>query len=163
MHLAGLFSIRSMVATAWAWIKVVFAKLSPRGILFVVRKKSHKGDELHVLLSTHSAETVSQLFQGPHASLLQKLPPALGGDCPTAPQVPANPEPLPPFLPAQLTAPRLLDSNESQPRSAKSAMPAKKRRPRPRAGHGPQSSRRMGSGCRGYRFASRRKRDKISC
>ena len=48
---------RSMVATAWAWLKGVFGKLTPRGILFVVRKKSHTGDEFDILfqLTTPSA------------------------------------------------------------------------------------------------------------
>ena len=163
----GLFSIpplafiltptgRSMIATAWAWLKGVLGKMaasSPRGILFVIRKKSRSGDEFDVLFSTHDAETVARLLQGSPAPLLKQLPSALGGDCPTAPHVPANPEPLPPLVPPQLTAPQLLDSSESQSRSAQSAMPAKKRRTRPRAARPPQSSRRMGCGCRNDRSA----------
>jgi len=81
MHLAavtGLFSIpplafmltptgRSMVATAWAWLKGVFGKIaasSPRGILFVIRKKSRSGDEFDVFFSTHDAETVARAPPG---------------------------------------------------------------------------------------------------
>jgi len=171
MHLAavtGLFSIpplafmltptgRSMAATAWAWLKGVFSKLaasSPRGILFVIRKRSRQGDDFDVLFSTHDAETIARLLQGSPAPLLKQFPAALGGDCPTAPHAPANPEPLPPLVAPQLTAPQLLDSSESQSQSAHSAMPAKKRRPRPRAGRGLSSSRRTGP----YRSASRRKR-----
>lgn len=161
MYLAavtGLFSIsplafiltptgRSMIATAWAWLKGVFGKLaasSPRGILFVIHKKSRSGDEFDLVFSTHDAETVARLLQGSPAPLLKQLPAALGGDCPTAAHAPANPEPLPPLVPPQLTAPQLLDSNESQSRSTKSAIPGKKRRPRPRAGRGLTSSPRMG-------------------
>src|SRR6266404_5611248 len=174
MHLAAVTSLlsipplafiftptgRSIVATAWAWLKGVFGKIpasSPRGILFVIRKKSRSGDELDVLFSTHDAETVARLLQGSPTSLLKQLPAALGGDCPTPPHAPANPEPLPPLVPPQLTAPRLLDSNESQSRSTESAIPAKERRPRRRARRGLTSSRRMGCGSRRYRSASRRK------
>lgn len=175
MHLAAVTSLlsipplafmltptgRSMAATAWAWLKGVFHKIaasSPRGILFVIRKKSRGGDEFDVLFSTHDAETVSRLFQSSPAPLLKQLPGALGSDCPTAPHATANPEPLPPLVPPQLTAPQLLNSSESQSRSTQSAMPAKKLRPRPRTGRGLTSSRRMGSGSRGYRSAPRRKR-----
>jgi len=153
---------RSMAATAWAWLKGVFHKMtasSPRGILFVVHKRSRSGDEFDLVFSTHDAKKVARLLQSSPASLLKQLPAALGGDCPTAHHVPANPEPLPPLVPPQLSAPQLLDSNESRSRSTKSAMPAKKRRPRgPRAGCGLTSSRRIGGGSRGYRSGSRRKR-----
>jgi hypothetical protein len=167
MHLAaaiGLFSIpplafiftpmgRSMVATAWAWLKGVFGKLTPRGILFVVRKKSHTGDELDILFSTHDAETISRLLQGSPTSLLKQLPGALGGECPTPPHVAANREPVQPLLPPQVMPSELLDSNESQSRSLSPAAPAKKHRTRPRAARPPQSSRRMGCGCRNDRSA----------
>ena len=149
--LIGLFS------TGWAWLKGVFAKMaaaSPKGILIVVHKKSAQGDEFGFVVSTHDGPTVTQLFQGPSATLLKQLPAAVGGDCPRTPHATANPDALPPVVPPQLTAPQLLDSNESQSRSAQFAMPAKKRRPRPRASRGLTSSRRMG----GYRSASRRKR-----
>jgi hypothetical protein len=155
MHLAA---VTGFFSTAWALLKSVFGKLTPRGMLFVVRKKSHKGDELDILFSTGDAETISRLLQGSPAPLLKQLPGALGSDCPTAPHAPANPEPLPPLVAPQLTAPQLLDSSESQSRSANSAMPAKKRRPRPRAGRGLTSSRRTGCGYQGYRSASRRKK-----
>jgi hypothetical protein len=172
MHLAGLFSIpllpfiltptgRAMVGFAWERLKNVFGKIaaaSSKGILFVIHRKSAQGDEFDLIFSTHDGPTVTQLFQGPSATLLKRLPPALGGDCPTPPQPATNPEPLPPLLRAQITAPQLLDSNESQSRSAKSAIPAKKRRPRPPAGRGLTSSRRTGCGSRGYRSASRAKK-----
>src|SRR5712692_404053 len=106
MHLAaatGLFSIpplafiftptgRSIVATAWAWLKGVFGKMAaswPRGILFVIRKKSRSGDEFDLVFSTHDAETVARLLQGSPAPLLKQLPGALGSDCPTPPHAPA--------------------------------------------------------------------------
>lgn len=175
MHLAvatGLLSIpplaffltptgRAMVATAWAWLKGVFGKiaaLSPKGILVVVHKKSAQGDELDVVVSTHDGPTVAQLFQGPSATLLKRLPPALGGNCPTPPHAPANPESALPLLPPQVTAPRLLDANESQSRTTQPAVPTKKRRSRPRGGPRPRSSRRICSRCRSYRAASMRKR-----
>jgi hypothetical protein len=159
MHLAlatGVFSLtfilttagRSMMATAWAWLKGIFSKLaasSPRGILFVICKKSRRGDEFSVLFSIHDAETAARLLQGSPASFVQQFPAALGGDCPRAPHATANPDALPSLMPPQLTAPQLLDSNESQSRSTQSAVPAKKRHAR--------RSRRMGC----YRSASRRK------
>ena len=158
MHLAvatGIF--HSMVGFAWARLKDAFGKIaaaaSPKGILVVVHKKSAQGDEFDLLVSTHAPETVSRLLQGPPVSLLKQLPGAMGGDCPTTPQVPTNPEPLAPLLPAQITALQLLDSHESQPRSAKSAIAAKKRRPRARSGRGLPSSRRTKEPgrCREYR------------
>ena len=126
MHfaVAGVFSIsslvafmlsptgRSMVATAWAWLKIVFGKIaaaSPKGILIVVHKKSAQGDEFGFVVSTHDGPTVTQLFQGPSATLLKQLPGAVGGDCPRAPHAPANPEPLVPLVPPQITSPQLLD------------------------------------------------------
>ena len=96
MHLArwiGLFS------TGWAWLKGVLAKMaasSPRGIFFAIHKKSHRGDEFNLVFSTHDAETAARLLQSSPAPLLKQLPAAVGGDCPQAPRVAANPEALPP-------------------------------------------------------------------
>lgn len=105
---------RSILAIAWAWLKGVFSKLSPRGILFVVRKKSHKGDELDVLFSTYDPETISRLLQVPSAALLKGLPPALGApDSPAAPHLPSHPKPVQPPLPPQLTAPQLPEANDA--------------------------------------------------
>jgi len=121
---------RSMVATVWGWLKGVFGKIAastPKGILVVIRKKSRKGDEFDLLLSTHDPETVARLLQGSATPLLKQLPPALGGECPTPPHAPANPEPALPLLPPQLTAPELLDSNESE--STKVAAPTSRRWP----------------------------------
>lgn len=61
-----------VVASAWAWLKGIFAKTSsrsPRGIFISIRKKSHRGDEFALVVSTHDAETVSRLFQSPAASV----------------------------------------------------------------------------------------------
>lgn len=172
MHLAaatGFFSLplvpflltptgRSMVATVWTWLKGALGKLLPGRILFVVQKESPEGGKFHLLLSTHDGPTVTQLFQGSHASLLQQLPPALGSERPTAPHLPSNPEAVQSPLPSQLTAPQLLDSNESRSRPTRAAVPGKKRPQRTRASRRPRSSRRMDCGCRSSQSASMRKK-----
>jgi hypothetical protein len=154
---------RAMAAAAWAWLKGLFGRLSassPRGFLFVIRKKSRRGDELDVLVSTHDTETVARLLQGSSTSLLKQLPAALGTDCPPVPHVPANPEPLPSLFAPPLTASEPLHSNKSESRS----VPAKKRRPRTRVGRRPQSSRRMRCACRHHRSsrAGKRQADTLS-
>jgi hypothetical protein len=154
MHLAR-FAV--FFSTAWAWFKGVFGKLaasSPRGILFVIRKRSRRGDEFDVLFSTHDAETAARLLQGSPAPLLKQLPAAVGGDCPAPPHAAASPEPLLPLVPPQLTAPQLLDAHQPQSSLTKSATPTKKRRPRSRARRDLASSRSMG----GYRSTPRRKK-----
>ena len=172
MHLAavaGIFSIpplafiftptgRSILATAWTWLKGVLGKLTPKGILFVVRKKSHQGDELDVLFSTHDPEAIARLLQGSSAALLKGLPAALGADCPRPPYLPSRPEPVQSPLLPQLAAPQLLEANDSQPGSAKPTVPERKRPGRLRAGRRPQSARRMGARCGSHRSASLRKR-----
>lgn len=102
---------RAMVGFAWERLKEVFGKIaaaSSKGILVVVDKESAQGDKLRVVVSTHDGPTVVQLFQGPSASLLKRFPPAVGGECQTAPHVSANPEPALPLLAAQVRAPGLV-------------------------------------------------------
>ncbi len=161
MHLrllTGLFSIpplafmltptgRAIAATAWAWLKDVFGKraaASPRGRIFVIGTRFPSGGEFGLLYSTYGPKTTSRL--------LKQLPAAVGGDCPTVPHSTANPKPLPPPVPPQLTAPQLLDSSELHSRPTQSAIPPKKRRPRARAGRRLTSSPRMG----GYRSRGKR-------
>jgi hypothetical protein len=48
---------RSMVTTAWAWLKGLFAKMpasSPRGFEVVIRKESHRGDKFELFISTRA-------------------------------------------------------------------------------------------------------------
>ncbi len=154
MHLAvatGLLSIpplaffltptgRSMVATVWAWLQGVFRKKSGSSrTWFSIRTK-----KFEVIYSSQEAAAPQELVAPSAPNLLKQLPPALGVECPTTFYVPANPEPLQPLFPPQVTARRLLDSDEPQSRSTKSATPAKTRRSRPRRGRCLTSSRRMG-------------------
>lgn len=155
---------RSILATAWAWLKGVFSKLSPRGILFLLRKKSHNGDELDVLFSTYDSETIARLLQVPSAALLKALPAALGApDSPAAPYLPSLPKPFQSPLPPQLTTPQLPeannanDANDSPSRPATLAASEGKRSRRPRASRRTPSTQRVGSQSRSHQPARKRR------
>jgi hypothetical protein len=142
---------RSMVATAWTWLQGVFRKKSDSSRTWF----SIRTNKFEIIYSSQEAVAPQELVAPSAPNPLKQFPPALGGECPTTPYVPANPEPLQPLVAPQITAPQFLDSNESQSRSTKSATPAKRRRPRrPR----PQSSRRVGCRRRDYGSTSVRKR-----
>lgn len=95
MHFA---KFAAFLSTVWTRLKGVLGKMAPKGFIFLMRKRSRSGDETDVLLSTYDADTVVRLLQASPAPLLRQLPSAVGGDCPTAPRVAANPEPLAPQL-----------------------------------------------------------------
>ena len=113
----------AMVATAWAWFKDQFHKKSGSSRTWV----SIRTKKFEVIYSSQEAAVAQELVAPSTTNLLQQLPPALGGECPTPPQVSAN-------------------------RLPGAALAAKKRRARRRPR--PQSSRR--AGCE-HRSASVRK------
>lgn len=82
------------MASAWSWLKAKIAASVPKGIVIILRKKSRKGDELDLFVSTHDAETVARLLQRTSAPLAKQLPPALGGQCPIPPHMSANQLPV---------------------------------------------------------------------
>jgi len=136
----------SIAFHVWEWFKNLFHKKSgsSKRTWFSVRTK-----KFEVIYSSQEAAVPQELVAPSAPSLLKQLPPALGGEWPTAPHVPANPEPALPLLPPQVTGPQLLDSNELPSRPTKPTVPEKKRRPRSGAGRGLTSG--------GYRSVSRGK------